>query len=132
MAVEIRVSLIVFASDENSAVNKYVLTHDNSLVSEVMYDKSPNSLTMIETMIKNSMGITGRWNDIRPKLIGVLDEPEYLNEENRRYITLVYSLYMQDKNTLNYGYKWMLLNEIENSNMLDITKGVIRYAATHI
>ncbi len=131
--MEIRTSLIVFASDNNSAVNKYVLIQNNDFLYEIMHDNSPSSFTLIETMVKNSMGITGRWNDIRPKLIGVLDEPEYLKQNGERYITLVYSLYMQDKNTLNSGYKWILLNEIDNNNIIsDITKGVIRYAATHI
>lgn len=125
------VYLTVFSSDINNNTRCFILLKDNDILTLEMKDDSPSSFSIIENMVKESMNITGRWAESMPRLVGILDD-ENMKIDNERIIGLVYSLYMSSKNQLNNGYRWVSIDELENTCQSDISKNIIRYAAISI
>lgn len=95
-----------------------------------MLDDSPSSFSMIEDMMKQSMNIVGRWAEATPKLVGVLDESVIDPNTKIKHIAIVYALYLSSKNSVNDGYVWTPIKEIETACYNEMSKNIIRYAAT--
>lgn len=130
--MKIFVYLIVFAVEAEDR-KTFVLLENRDILSREMSENSPPSFSIIENMMKDSMGITGRWLEATPRLIGVLDD-EWMKdvETQRRSMAIVYSLYIPSKNAVKENYSWVYINDIEKVCNNDISKNIIRYSATYI
>lgn len=126
------VYLITFAADIEGSLNSFVLLKDGNILTKEMINDSPSSYSIIENMLEESMGITGRWAECMPKLVGVLDDKDTRDSDNIRLVALVYALCIASKNRTNEGYAWVAIDQLENVCKDDTSKNIIRYAATSI
>lgn len=122
---KIFVSLVAFAMDKGDI---FVLT-DNGHVTRKSLDSNLTSFTTIELFLRDGLGIIGRWAECSPKLIGVLDDIDRI-DNGKRIIDLVYSLYMPAKNTTKGNYQWLNIKSIDGLDISEEDKNIIRYAVT--
>jgi hypothetical protein len=125
--MNIDVLLMVFATDNGKV---YVMLHNLSVPRRKL--GNTNSFTVVEEIIKESMNISGRWNESEPKLVGLLDEPHRLDVSGNRLISIVYNLCLPIRNNVSASYQWINLADIDGLNMSDENKNVIRYASINI
>lgn len=123
--MNVYISFVAFAIDGNEV---YVLLYKNKLIRQRLSEDDKNSFSVVETMLYNSMGITGRWLESSPKLIGVLDEIDRKESSGERMVDLVYAVYMPATNSTKPGYTWHKFFDIDDV-ISDPDNSIIRYAA---
>lgn len=86
------------------------------------------SFDVVENILKESTNISGKWLEAQPKLIGVLDEDTQTDEDGNRKVLLVYNLNLPTKNSLNTTYDWVDLDGLEDIDISNDDKNIIRYS----
>lgn len=130
--MKMRLCLLMFVVDVESSFNKYVLLKDDNSIVYINVDEgSKPSEDLIKDKIAEITGITGHWRESTPKLIGLLDSKNHVDENGCRLFDLIYFVCLSGKNSLAEGYSWVSLKDgVEFLSPL--TWAIIKYVATNI